>query len=128
MPGLGNWWRNRALKRERSRVDPELWPKLHAALPLLEGLSAREVQSLDDLALLFARDKNFELPQMLHSEYSAVYAQLRAWNFSPGSAEPASSPFCGSAPVSSICAVTWSPVSSLLPSVILFSSSSMVSL
>lgn len=79
LPGLGNWWRNRALKRERSRVDPELWPKLHAALPLLEGLSAREVQSLDDLALLFARDKNFELPQMLHSEYSAVYAQLRAF-------------------------------------------------
>ena len=60
MLGLNNWWRNRILDRERAKVDPPLWSELHGALPLLSGLTAKETRTLNDLALLFIRDKTFE--------------------------------------------------------------------
>lgn len=60
MLGLGNWWRNRILERERTGIEPKLCDELHMALPLLAGLSTDETQTLDDLALLFMRGKTFE--------------------------------------------------------------------
>ena len=60
LASLGDWWRKRILKREQARVDPALWPVLHKSLPLLRGLSPGELHSLDDLALLFLRDKAVE--------------------------------------------------------------------
>jgi Mlc titration factor MtfA (ptsG expression regulator) len=57
---LGNWWRRRILKQEQARIDPELLDELHRALPLLEGLAPGDAKSLNDLALLFLRDKTIE--------------------------------------------------------------------
>jgi len=65
MPGLSAWWNRRRLRRERTRIPPELWDSVWSRLPLLAGLDARDTAELKDLALLFRRHKTFEAAQGL---------------------------------------------------------------
>ena len=60
MLDIGDWWRNRILERQRSRVDPGIWQELYKALPLLAGLDEADEGALNDLALLFLHDKALE--------------------------------------------------------------------
>jgi len=52
------WRRQRVLARDR--LDPQSWPEVRAALPLLQGLSDEELGRLEQLMLLFLAEKKFE--------------------------------------------------------------------
>jgi MtfA peptidase len=55
---IENWHRRRIFRR--STITPQQWANTWAVLPLLQGLSADEKQSLKELAMLFLHYKAFE--------------------------------------------------------------------
>lgn len=65
MSGLIGWWRRRQLDQERARVPRHFWSDAWSRLPVLDGLGAEERRELQDLALLFLRDKALEGAQGL---------------------------------------------------------------
>ncbi len=65
MGRLTNWWRSRVLERERKRFSTQDWDLVRERLPLLRRLNSAESGRLEDLALLFLRDKHLEPVQGL---------------------------------------------------------------
>jgi Mlc titration factor MtfA (ptsG expression regulator) len=53
-----NWLNRRVIRR--SAIAPEQWSNAFASLPLLKGLTADELKTLQELAILFLHHKVFE--------------------------------------------------------------------
>ncbi len=65
MAALTDWWRSRRLDRERARFEPGDWSRVRQALPLLDGFSEVDASRLEEMALLFLREKRLEPVQGL---------------------------------------------------------------
>lgn len=65
MRALTRWWRSRLIERERARIDLADWERVREALSVLDDLTPPETTALEELALLFLRDKRLEPVQGL---------------------------------------------------------------